>query len=240
MTFYDPVESAFYSWCVERLLTSADLRPYTARGVVELGAGSGRPLIDAVRRAESTSRIRGFEHDPQAYRTARRMIDLKGPATYTVELGDFFAHAETAPERCVIANPPYLPARGPGPDLYGGRDGAEVTCRLLGGRFDLVMLMVSSIADPLGVLAQAAARGYRLVDWSARPIRFGRHCRQPAVWNRIQALAAAGEAFYGPDEYLLAGITWLRDDGAVADTVPGADPAVLAQVLCAGNGAVAA
>jgi hypothetical protein len=240
-TFYDPEESSFYSWCVEWLLTCPDLRPYTADGVAELGAGSGLPLIEAVGRAEATARVRAFEHDPQAFRTARRLVDLKGPANYTVEFGDFFAGVTTARERCVIANPPYLPARptsADGPDLYGGRHGAEVTRRLLAGPFDLVMLMVSSIADPLDVLAEAGRRGYRLLDWAARPIRFGTHCREPAVWQRIHTLAADGRAFFRPQDYVLAGVTWLRRGRAPHLT--GSDPEILAHVLRVGGGEVAA
>ncbi|SNQ46774.1 conserved hypothetical protein [Frankia canadensis] len=240
-TFYDPVESSFYSWCVERLLASAQLRPLTAAGVAELGAGSGLPLIEAVGRAESAARVRGFEHDPQAFRAARRLVELKAPANYSVEFGDFFAHAVSAQERCVIANPPYLPARpdaAHGPDLYGGRDGAEVTRRLLAGPFDLVMLMVSSIADPLGVLTEARDRGYRLLDWAVRPIRFGEHCREPAVWRHIEALTTRGRAFHRADEYVLAGVTWLRE--GCAPHLPGADPAVLAHVLAPGGERAAA
>lgn len=249
MTFYDPVESTFYARCVESLLTSTQLRRYLAQGVVELGAGSGLPVIEAVRRAESTVRVRGFERDPVACDTARRLVDLKGPATYTVTCGDFFTHTATAVERCAIANPPYLPGCPPaasadgvaapsdGPSLCGGQHGAEITCRVLAGRFDLVMMMVASIADPLGVLAEAAAHGYRLLDWTTRPIRFGQFCREPTVWRRIQEMTAAGEAFHSADEYLLAGVTWLRDPGA---DLPGADPAVLARLLAAGNAEAAA
>jgi hypothetical protein len=238
MTFYDPIESTFYSWCVERLLASAELDRYTAGGVVELGAGSGIPLLEAVSRAETTTRIRGFERDPEAFRTARRLVELKGPANYTVELADFFEYAETANERCVIANPPYLPGsdgagRGGLGALCGGERGAEVTRRLLDGPFDLALLMVASISDPLGVLEEASRRGYRVLDWSVRPITFGRYSREPAVWEQIRAQAEDGRAFFAPDGYLLAGVTWVRDGGSPA---AGTDPGALARVLTVGAG----
>jgi hypothetical protein len=248
MTFYDPIESTFYSWCVERLLASAELDRYTAGGVVELGAGSGIPLLEAVSRAETTTRIRGFERDPEAFRTARRLVELKGPANYTVELADFFEYAETADERCVIANPPYLPGSDlPGSDLpgsdgagrgglrtlCGGERGAQVTRRLLDGPFDLALLMVASISDPLGVLEEASRRGYRVLDWSVRPITFGRYSREPAVWEQIRAQAEDGRAFFAPDGYLLAGVTWIRDGGSPA---AGTDPDALARVLTVGAG----
>ncbi|MCM3886965.1 methyltransferase [Frankia sp. R82] len=241
MTFYDPVESSFYASCVEKVLSSAPLRAHTAAGVVELGAGSGVPVIEAAERVGPTVRVRGFEHDLESYYLARRLVDGAETATYTVEFGDFFTYAAIAKERCVIANPPYLPSRSarPGePDLYGGPSGAEVTDRILAGPFDLAMLMVASIADPLAVLAQATRHGYQIVDWTVRPIRFGAYCREPAVWRRLQALAADGQAFFHPQEYMLAGITWLR--APLADDLPQADPAVLAGVLTSGAREVAA
>jgi hypothetical protein len=239
MAFYDPVESTFYSWCVERLLTTAELRPYIADGVAELGAGTGIPVLDAVGRSETSAHIRGFENDPEAFRAARRLLELKGPANYTIAPDDFFEYATSARERCVIANPPYLPGiPGSGaPVLYGGDRGAQVSRRLLACSFDAVMLMVSSISDPLGVLDEAAHRGYRVIDWSVRPISFGRYCHDDAVWRRIQELGARGAAFFEPEEYLLAGVTWVRD-GRVADP-PGRDAATLARVLTAGAGMVA-
>ncbi|KLL12473.1 MULTISPECIES: class I SAM-dependent methyltransferase [Protofrankia] len=241
MAFYDPVESSFYSWCVERLLSCAQLSPYTAAGVAELGAGTGIPLLEAVGRSETLARVRGFERDPDAFRSARRLTELKGPVNYTVQFGDFFRYASGATERCVVANPPYLPGqpRRPGaPDLYGGARGAEVTCRILGCSFDLVMVMVASISDPLGVLAEATRCGYRVVDWVTRPIRFGPYCRDPEVWRRIQSLAAAGQAFFHQEGYLLAGVTWIRDHSRAYP--PGRDSVVLAQVLSAGAAAVPA
>ncbi|WP_232425198.1 methyltransferase [Pseudofrankia inefficax] len=197
--------------------------------------GTGIPLLEAIDRSESSVPVRGYERDPGAYRAARRLADRKGPANYSVEFGDFFEYAARAKERCVVANPPYLPAearRPDGPGLHGGARGAAVTRRILGCPFDLAMLMISSISDPLGVLSEAGRRGYRVLDWAVRPIPFGPFCRDSAVWPILETLAADGQAYFRPEGYLLAGVTWVRD--AVA-RLPGGDAAVLAQVMRAAS-----
>ncbi|WP_235497857.1 MULTISPECIES: methyltransferase [unclassified Frankia] len=172
--FYDPVEYTFYAWCVERLLSSASVAPYLRDGVVELGAGSGLPIVEALRRCEMPVQARGFERDPESFRIASRLAALKAPPGYSVEPGDFFDRGLDGPERVAIANPPYLAAptgKTSAPELWGGESGAEVTCRMLSGPFDVLMLMMASIADPVGVIDHAARSGYLVVDWCARPNR---------------------------------------------------------------------
>ncbi|CUU59816.1 hypothetical protein Ga0074812_13221 [Parafrankia irregularis] len=211
--FYDPVESTFYAWCVERLLTSSSAAPYLRDGVVELGAGSGLPIVEALRRCEVPVQVRGFERDPESFRMASRLVALKAPPGYSVEPGDFFDQGLDGPERVAIANPPYLAAPTgdtSAPELWGGESGAEVTRRLLSGPFDVLMLMMASIADPLGVIDHAACSGYLVADWCARPIPFGRHSREPVVHRRLRELHAEGRAFSSEAGYLLAGVTLLR------------------------------
>nr|MDT0666612.1 hypothetical protein [Micromonospora sp. DSM 115978] len=129
-----------------------------------------------------------------------------------------FVHTEGAPERCAVGNPPYLPASSASmgaPELWGGDDGANVSRRVLSSGFDVVMLMVSSISDPKGLLAHARLAGYSVLDWTARPITFGEYSANPAVRSRIDALGEADRAFFTASSYVLAGVTWVRD-GAVS------------------------
>ncbi|MCK9901593.1 methyltransferase [Parafrankia colletiae] len=230
--FYDTVESTFYAWCVERLLSSAVAAPHLAGGIVELGAGTGLPIIEALSRCEASVPVRGFERDPDSFRVAAHLVAAKGPPGYTVEPGDFFEQALDGPERIAVANPPYLaaPADDTGtPELWGGESGAEVTCRLLSGPYDVLMLMVASIADPLGVIEHARRSGYAVADWSVCPVVFGPHSCRSGVRGRIDELRTEGRAFSTETDYLLAGVTWLRT--GTAD--PGqAD--VLRRVLTAG------
>lgn len=230
--FYDTVESTFYAWCVERLLRSAVAAPHLTGGIVELGVGTGLPVIEALSRCEATVPVRGFERDPDSFRVAARLVDAKGPPGYTVEPGDFFEQALDGPERIAVANPPYLaaPADDAGtPELWGGESGAEVTRRLLSGPFDVLMLMVASIADPLGVIEHAGLSGYTVQDWSVCPITFGPHSRRAGVHGRIDELRAEGRAFSSGTDYLLAGVTWLRTGSADAGRAE-----VLRRVLTAG------
>lgn len=213
MSFFDPVESGFYASCLENLIQSPSLRPILADGLVEIGAGTAVPVIEALRRCESTVPVRGFELDEQSYRVARRMVEKAGLPNYTVVAGDFFAHTDQAVERCAVGNPPYLPALSSAmgaSELWGGDDGAEVSRRVLSSGFDLVMLMVSSISDPEGLLDHAHQAGYSVLDWTARPITFGRYSRHEAVRSRIDDLGRRGKAFFTDDAYVLAGVTWIR------------------------------
>ncbi|MBX6390851.1 MAG: methyltransferase [Frankia sp.] len=238
MPFFDPVESGFYTSCLENLLARRDLRPVLADGLVELGAGTGIPMIEALRRRESTVPVRGFELDATSSQVAARLVDKVGLPNYRIIHGDFFAGVRGGRERCAAANPPYLPARGHAPELWGGETGAEVSLRVLSAHFDVVLLLVSSISDPVGVLQHAAANGYRIVDWMARPIRFGPFSRDPLVSGRISELAAAGLAFFTPDSYTLAGVTWQRPTAglpAPAALPAGSDAQALTHVLTAGD-----
>ncbi|ABW10103.1 conserved hypothetical protein [Parafrankia sp. EAN1pec] len=217
MSFYDKVESTFYGWCVERLLTTAEHGGCLAGGILEIGSGTAVPVVRALLRSGSDTRVHGFERDPRAAATARRAIGLTPLRNYVVDEGDFFTAVPTAAQRCVIGNPPYLPAE-PGtscaPDLWGGPRGAEVTQDVLDCGLDLAMLIVSSIADPLGVLRFARDRGYSVTDWMVTPIRFGRFCRDAGVRARIGDLAGREQAFFAPHSYLIAGVTFVRDAGA--------------------------
>jgi hypothetical protein len=233
MSFFDPVESGFYGSCLEGLLTSPRLVPLLSDGLVEIGAGTAVPVIEALRRSESTASVRGFELDEPSFRIASRMIEKAGLPNYTVACGDFFASVDQLPERCAVGNPPYLPAPNQAmgaPELWGGDDGAAVSRRVLSSGFDVVMLMVASISDPRGLLEHARRAGYSVFDWSARPISFGRYSWDAAVRGTIDALGRGGKASFTATSYVLAGVTWVRRDSALGAAAPD-QSAVLARVL---------
>lgn len=232
MSFYDPVESTFYSQCVERLVASKDLAHWLTDGIIEIGAGTAIPVVEALKRCDFTAGITGFEKDAGSFRVARETVRKSGLTNYRVVEGDFFSHAEPSSRnraRCAIGNPPYLPAAVSdmgAPELWGGEDGSTITRDVLSCGLDVVMVMAASISHPLGLLAHAHALGYAVADWAVRPIRFGRYCHDERVRNRIDALAQSGRAFCSTETYLLAGITWVR-------TAAPRYPEILAQVLTA-------
>ncbi|WP_076817157.1 methyltransferase [Pseudofrankia asymbiotica] len=227
--FFDPVESGFYASCLENLLADTRLGPVLADGLVELGAGTGIPMAEALRRQESTVPVRGFELDGRSSRVAARIVEKAGLANYRIIHGDFFDGTRRGPERCAVGNPPYLPARGDAPELWGGDTGAEISRRVLSAGFETVLLLVSSISDPVGLLGHARAAGYRVSDWMARPIVFGAYTRDSRVSRRLSELARGGHAFFTPDTYVIAGVTWTADPAAPDDVE------ALTRVLTAGT-----
>lgn len=217
MVFYEREESEFYAYCVEQLLfAEPDLAPPLS-GVVELGAGTGEALARAVKRAAFRGTVHGFERDAESYRYARKAVDAEGVADrYVVQLGDFFDAVGHTDGRYAISNPPYLPgpaAERIAPSLFGGYRGNHVSKRVLSCGFPGVVLMVSSFSDPLDTLLHASRRGYRVRDWFAKPIPFGRYSGEPAVHRHIEGLAARGKAFVSDTSYLLAGVSWTRQPG---------------------------
>lgn len=211
MTFFDPIESGFYASCLSNLLADQRLDPVLADGLVELGAGTGIPMVAALRREESTVPVRGFEQDEPSSQLATRIVEKSGLANYTIVHGDFFDGAHTGHERCAVGNPPYLPAAGNAPELWGGDTGSEVSRRVLSEGFETVLLLISSISDPVGLLRHARAAGYRVSDWMARPITFGTYTRDSRVSRRLAALARSGHAYFTPETYVIAGVTWTTD-----------------------------
>jgi hypothetical protein len=229
LPFFDPVESGFYAACLENLLRNDRLRSTLADGVVELGAGTGIPMVEALRRQQSPIPVRGFERDERSVGVAARVVAEARLANYRILHGDFFDGVRGGPERCAVANPPYLPAPGHAPELWGGTSGADISRRMLSAGFEVVLLLVSSISDPVGLLEHARTAGYRVVDWMARPIVFGAYTRDTHVSRRIGELARQGQAFFTPDTYVIAGVTWVADP-----TAPEQDEA-LTQVLMSGR-----
>lgn len=229
MPFFDPVESGFYAACLENLLADTRLRPTLADGIVELGPGTGIPMVEALRRRESIVSVRGFERDERSSGIAARVVEKAGLANYRIIHDDFFEGARHGPERCAVGNPPYLPAAGHAPELWGGNTGADISRRVLSAGFDTVLLLVSSISDPVGLLDHARTAGYRVVDWMARPITFGSYTRDNRVSHRISELARHGHAFFTPKSYVIAGVTWVAEPTATDDVE------ALTQVLTTGR-----
>jgi hypothetical protein len=229
MPFFDPIESGFYASCLQNLLTDKRLGPVLTDGLVELGAGTGIPMIEALRRQESTVPVRGFELDERSSQIAARIVEKAGLANYQIVHGDFFDGAHDGRERCAVGNPPYLPAPGHAPELWGGDTGAEISRRVLSEGFDTVLLLTSSLSDPVGLLDHAQTAGYRVMDWMARPVTFGAYTRDRRVSRRLSELASDGHAHFTPKTYVIAGVTWTVDP-----TSPD-DREALTQVLTAGN-----
>jgi methylase of polypeptide subunit release factors len=119
----------------------------------------------------------------------------------------------------VIANPPYIPAPDGDilmPELWGGEHGNDLVLRLLTAGFEHVLVALPSYSDPAETLATAADLGYRVANFLAMGLEFGRYSREPKVLRHIQQLVAAGRGWAGDGEYVVA-VALLTRSPAVRD-----------------------
>ncbi len=204
-------ESAHYAFSVQLLLRQyAALVPWRAEGVAELGSGDAQ-AVAAVVRSQPGLRVHGTDISATSVERARATIARLGVGDrYTVELGDFFEWADSAPGRqvsTVIANPPYIPSPDGDilmPELWGGEHGNDLALRLLKGGFEHVLIALPSYSDPAETLSAAADLGYRVANFLAMGLEFGRYSREPKVLRHIQRLVAEGHGWAGEDEYVVA------------------------------------
>jgi hypothetical protein len=204
-------ESAHYGFSVCMLLQRyRELLHWEDEGVVELGTGDASAIAEVVRRLPRL-RVRGFDISADSVDRARRNVAARGVEDrYTVELGDFFDQADAAggpPVRTVIANPPYIPAPDNDilmPELWGGVHGNDLVLQLLKARYDNVIVAVASYADPVTTVATAADLGYRVVNFLATSLDYGRYSSEPKVAAHIRRLCAEGRGWSGEEDYLVA------------------------------------
>jgi hypothetical protein len=211
--FYDPAESSFYSYCLEMLVFKA-CAPSTK--LIEFGSGDGRPVIQALRRSGFPGVIEGFEPNDMAYRMACANIAQAGLGAQYHVLPRAFEAAACSPNAYLIANPPYLPAPHADirlPFLYGGKDGTDITKRLLECDVEKILLILSSYSCPAEMIAHARERQYVVSHFIVLPARFGYYSTDPVVKKRIRHLHRAQKAFYSEQIYLIAGVLFQRYDG---------------------------
>src|SRR3978361_911048 len=204
-------ESAHYAFSVQLLLTQyATLVPWQTEGVAELGSGDATAIARVVRAVPGLT-VHGTDISETSVARARRTIAGLGVADrYTVELGDFFAWAESSAGgrvSTVIANPPYIPAPDGDilmPELWGGWYGNDLALRLLKAGFDHVLVALPSYSDPAATLATADELGYRVANFLAMGLEFGAYSREPKVADHIARLTEAGHGWSGGASYVVA------------------------------------
>ena len=204
-------ESAHYAFSVQLLLGQYDeLVPWRSEEVAELGSGDARAIAEVVRRQPGL-RVHGTDISASSVEHARATIAELGVADrYTVELGDFFEWADSPQGRAVstvIANPPYIPAPDGDilmPELWGGEHGNDLVLRLLKAGFDHLLVALPSYSDPGETLRTATDLGYRVANFLAMGLTFGRYSREPKVRRHIRQLVADGHGWAGDDEYVVA------------------------------------
>ena len=217
-------ESAHYGFSVCMLLEQyrSQLR-WEEEGVVELGSGDATAIGDVVG-ALPGLRVRGFDISPTSVEAARANIAARGVAgRYTVELGDFFDRADSAggpSVSTVIANPPYIPAPDRDilmPELWGGVHGNDLVLQLLKAGYENVITAVASYSDPVTTVRTAGDLGYRVANFLAMALDFGRYSSEPKVRAHIQRLCDEGKAWAAGDGYMVAVALFTRNPDIPGD-----------------------
>lgn len=214
--FRDREESEFYAQCVRDFLFRHGYELLENKEIIELGVGTGETIVELFRYHGFTGKIRGYEIDSASYECARQLVDANSVSDrYTVINDDFFQAVRGAVlGGCAISNPPYLPAFDRPlhmPELWGGHDGSSVTKRIIECGFEFLILLVSSFSNPVSIINFAASRGYRVLDFAVRTMRFGVYTSEPKIRERIAELSRQGEAFVSAERYCVAGVAWVKD-----------------------------
>jgi methylase of polypeptide subunit release factors len=217
-------ESAHYGFSVCLLLQQyRDQLRWEDEGVVELGTGDASVIAEVVRHLPGL-RVRGYDISEDSVERAMENIADRGVGDrYTVELGDFFDQADSAgsaPVSTVIANPPYIPAPDRHirmPELWGGVYGNDLVLALLKAGYDNVIVAVPSYADPLTTVSTAADLGYRVANFLAMGLDYGRYSSEPKVAEHIRRLCAEGRGWAGEHEYMVAVALFTRNPEVPGD-----------------------
>ena len=217
-------ESAHYGFSVCMLLEHYRSQlGWEENGVVELGTGDATVISDVIRSLPDL-RVRSFDISASSVETARANISARGVADrYTVELGDFFDQADSAggPEvTTVISNPPYIPAPDRNilmPELWGGVHGNDLVLQLLKAGYENVVTAVASYSDPEATVRTAGDLGYRVANFLAMGLDYGRYSSEPKVRDHIRRLCDAGHGWAGDDEYMVAVALFTRNPDIPGD-----------------------
>ena len=217
-------ESAHYGFSVCMLLEQyREQLGWEHDGVVELGSGDATAISDVVASLPGL-RVRGFDISAPSVEKARENIRARGvDDRYTVELGDFFDHADASggPQiATVISNPPYIPAPDRDilmPELWGGVHGNDLVMQLLKAGYDNVVAAVASYSDPVATVRTAEDAGYRVANFLAMGLDYGTYSSEPKVRDHIRRLCDEGRGWAGDDEYMVAVALFTRNPDVPGD-----------------------
>jgi methylase of polypeptide subunit release factors len=210
-------ESAHYAFSVCLLLEQY------RECVVEVGTGDATAIADVVANVPGL-RVASYDISESSVRQARANIAARGVEDrYTVELGDFFDRADSAggpAVSTVIANPPYIPAPDRDilmPELWGGIHGNDLVLQLLKAGYDNVITAVASYSDPVTTVRTAGDLGYRVANFLAMALDYGRYSSEPRVREHIRRLCDEGRAWAAHDGYMVAVALFTRNPDIPGD-----------------------
>ncbi|MFP4427900.1 MAG: hypothetical protein ACLFPB_01150 [Desulfovermiculus sp.] len=206
--FVCPEESAFYALCLQHLVFA----PQEHTSFVEFGSGDGKPVIAAIKKSSFAGKVTGWEISVPSAARAKHNIEIAGLGSqYTIQKSCFFASArEYAPQACLIANPPYVPAFDAQellmPELWGGPDGDRILRSLFDLDFCSLLLLIPSISNPVQVIRYGLDQGYFVHQYMAITLPFGTYTSQSSVQARLREMQSQKISFFFSSHYLLAGV----------------------------------
>lgn len=136
----------------------------------------------------------------------------------------------------IVSNPPYVPA-GDGRVVDGGPRGSRVLTSIIDGLPHStrgIALLLSSLSDPLNVLARIERQGFSVRHLFAESVPFGRYTSAPPTLAALQRLRTGGSAWFydtdrpaqrdgdapaAPHAYLRIGVIAQRTTHAELDNV---------------------
>jgi hypothetical protein len=197
-----------FSGSLEQLVFSRLRNAPKGLPVIEFGSGTGEPVIAAILNSGFSGVVHGYEVNPEASEIADRLIEQFGLAkSYVVHNASFFESRRIPQSDYLIANPPYLPCEDRTlltlPYLCGGREGNDVSKRLLSCGYANAFLEVSSYSNPAGLIDHAQRLGYRLIDFQITMMPMGVYSRQDVVQERLHEMRREGKAHFTEGHYLV-------------------------------------
>lgn len=206
-------ESQFFSLCIDYLV----LKNSGFKNILEYGSGDGTPVLDALLSSCFDGIIRGFEINEKAYQHACVNIRNMGESKrYIIKKGCFFESFENdKKKKCIIANPPYVPAPEKNklilPYLWGGYDGSEVLKNLFNLDALGVMILIPSISNPEDVINHGIKKGYNAAQFLKTTLPFGTYTSQEYVKKHLLKLKAENKSYFRGNHYFLSGALFLKN-----------------------------
>ncbi len=212
--FWDPEESHFYAMALRAFLRDQKFVRAERHELVELGVGSGRPMLEVLLDRDLDVKVTGYDISERAVAYAQKLAaEHNVRDRYEVCLGNFFMHSPSS-YAIAVSNPPYIPAPNSDglsmPELWAGVEGTNFTTGLINGKYNRLIVILSGYSNPLAVIEYAAQRGYSVANFMIKTIQLGPWSREDKVFNHIKMLAAQGKAFLQGDRYCLAAVAWTR------------------------------
>lgn len=183
--------------------------------LVEFGMGDATPVIQAIKKSSFNGVIYGYEINEKVFEEAVENINSSGLSChYKPILKSFFEETNKPESNILISNPPYIPAEDKDillPHLYGGKNGNELSMRLLREGYNIVFMLIASYGNPIELIRYAHDCGYIVSSFIVTPMTFGYYSSEKKVFERISKMRTKGQAFFSGTRYLIASVVFSKN-----------------------------